>query len=96
MKNIGRYKTWLNRLQSYLGPLNFLMIMYLYIVQEPLGLTWQIWVIILGSFLTVLLIVDLLIIFPSEQQYISRKNPEWRELRDDVHQIKKQLEEHHL
>ena len=89
MRNqLGRYKTWLNRLQSYLSPLSFIMVLYLYIIAEPLGIMWQIWVVILILFLASVLAFDIIIIFPSEQSYAIRKNPEWIELRDDVKEIR--------
>ena len=91
---IGRYKTWLGRLQSYLGPLNFVMILYLYIQRQPLGIIWQIWVIILSIFLIVLLFIDIVFIYPSESRYISRKNPEWVELREEIVEIKEMLRKH--
>lgn len=91
VREVGRYKTWLNRLQGYLGPLNFMMVLYLYIVQEPLGVKWYIWFIILSVLLVVVLLVDVVIIYPSEQTYNTRKNPEWLELRDDVNEIKEML-----
>ena len=85
----GRYKTWLNRLQSYMGPLNFIMVLYLYIIEEPLGVIWQVWTVILTLFLVLVLIIDVIIIYPSEQEYNTRKNPEWNDLRDDIRVIKK-------
>ena len=86
---IGRYKTWLGRLQSYLGPLNFVMILYLYIKEEPMGIIWQAWAVILSVFLVVILFIDVVFIYPSESRYISRKNPEWCELRDEIVEIRK-------
>lgn len=92
MKNgLGRYKTWLNRLQSYISPLNFIMVLYLYIINEPLGITWQIWVVILVFFLAIILVFDIIFVFPTEQSYTIRKNPEWIEIRSDITEIKRIL-----
>lgn len=88
---MGRYKTWVNRLQTYMGPLNFVMILYLYIQQEPLGIIWQVWFILLGAALVGLLLFDLVIVYPSELKYSTRKNPEWNDLRDDIRTIKEKL-----
>jgi len=90
-KDIGRYKTWMNRLATYLVPLNFSMILYLYVLGEPLGITWQVWTVVLFVFLVFILIFDVLVVFPSEQRYTTQKNPEWVELRDDVKDIKEIL-----
>lgn len=89
---VGRFKTWLNRLQTYLSPMNFIMVLYLYIVQEPLGVIWQVWAVVLTLFLVLMLVVDIVLIFPSEQGYSTRKNPEWLEMREDVKKIKRRLE----
>jgi hypothetical protein len=86
-REVGRYKTWLNRLQSYMGPLNFIMVLYLYIITEPLGLRWEIWAVVLTLFLGVVLIFDVVVIYPSEQMYNTQKNPEWNDFRDDVKRI---------
>jgi len=86
--NLGKYKTWINRLQTYLGPINFMMVLYLYIRQEPLNIIWQVWVIVIGIILTCLLMFDLFLVFPSELVYGSKKNPEWMELRDEIKEIR--------
>ena len=91
INNIGRYKTWVSRLQTYTGPLNFIMILYLYVVNEPLGLKWYVWFILLIGALIVVLFLDIAFIYPSEQQYNTRKNPEWNELRADVQRIMDKL-----
>jgi len=85
---LGRYKAWFNRLQSYMTPVNFAMILYLYIIREPLGLVWYIWVICVSLVLTFLLIFDILFIFPSENKYTMKKNPEWVCLKEDINEIK--------
>lgn len=84
---VGRYKTWIVRLQSYLGPLNFIMVLYLYIIQEPLGIIWQVWVVILVVLLAFVLAFDMRVIYPSEARFISRKNPEWVEMREEILEI---------
>jgi len=86
--SLGKYKTWVNRLQTYLGPLNFMMILYLYIKQDPLDIIWQVWVVIIGVLLSVLLMFDLFFVFPSELGYGSKKNPEWMGLRDEIKEIR--------
>ena len=84
----GRYKVWLNRLQSYLAPLNFIMVLYLYVINDPLGIVWYGWVFLIIIVSGCLLLVDLLLVFPFEQKYISLKNPEWVDLRRDVDELK--------
>lgn len=90
--NLGKYKAWVNRVQSYLAPLNFVMILYLYIIQEPVGMPWYSWVMILVFVLSVLLCFDILFVFPSESQYAWRINPDWVEMRRDIKMIKESLE----
>jgi len=92
-REVGRYKTWLNRLQSYMGPLNFVMVLYLYISTEPLKIAWWVWTVVLTFFLVVVLIFDVVVIFPSEQTYNTQKNPEWNDFREDVRRILVLLEE---
>ncbi len=97
-KRLGILKVWANRLQTYLGPLNFLMILYLYITNEPLGIKWYYWVIAIIPTLLLVLYIDLKVILPVSQEYVFRKNPEWmllkeemRLLREDVKNLEKKL-----
>ena len=91
--NVGRYKTWFSRLQSYTSSLSFIMVLYLYIIEEPMGLRWQYWVVILILFLVVILVADIVFIYPSEQEYMSKKNPEWVDMHNDIHMILRHLDD---
>lgn len=96
LKNIGAklgiMKAWTARIQTYLGLINFVMILYLYVIQEPLGLKWYYWIILLIPALSLILWLDLKVIFPVSQEYIYRKNPEWMKLREEINKLRVSIE----
>jgi len=100
LENIGRQlgilKAWVARIQTYLGLVNFMMLLYLYVTQEPLGIKWYYWIALLLPSLAFILWADLKIIFPVSQEYIYRKNPEWIKLREEVRKLRNILEEMNL
>jgi hypothetical protein len=69
------------------------MILYLYIVKSPLGIAWYIWVVCLALFLVILLIFDVVIVFPSETKYGWQINPEWREFQVDFREMQKDVKD---
>jgi len=83
---LGTLKIWQSRLSGYVSIINFAMLLYLYIIESPLGLEWYHWVLFLGVGCTVLIFVDIKYIFPSANLYTFKKNPGWTS-------IKKQAEE---
>lgn len=89
--DLGKYKAWFMRLQSFTAPINFIMVLYLYIIQEPLDIPWYVWVVFLSAILALLLVFDILFILPGEYRYTSNKNPEWQALRKDLNAIKNKL-----
>jgi len=94
MNHLGKYKVWMNRIQTYTGPLNFIMILYLYIINEPLGVVWWIWVMVLVVVLVSVLSVDMLFVFPGELSYTTLKNPEMMKIKENTERILEVLEEH--
>jgi len=75
-----------------MGPLNFIMVLYLYIITEPLKIAWWVWAVVLSIFLVLVLIFDVIVIYPSEQMYNTQKNTEWNDFRQDVTTILSILE----
>ena len=90
-RQLGILKAWTARMQTYLGLLNFFMILYLYVTQEPLGIKWYVWVAVMIPCMCLVLWLDLKIIFPVSQEYIYRKNPEWMELRKEIRKLREEI-----
>ena len=85
--NIGRFRIWIIRVGSYLSPINFLLILYAFAKNEPLGVNFWLWMIacIIGVF--GLLIFDTIVMFPSELHYSYIKNPGMRNLENKINTI---------
>ena len=82
--DLGRYRVWISNQQTYLGMLNFAMILYLYISQDPMGIVWWKWAALIVCMLPLLGAFDIKFIFPSAQKYGFKKNPELVELKEEV------------
>ena len=85
--NVGRFRIWIIRVGSYLSPINFLLILYGFAKNEPLGVNFWLWmmVCIIGVF--GLLIFDTIVMFPSELHYSYMKNPGMRNLEHKINII---------
>jgi hypothetical protein len=85
--NVGRFRIWIIRVGSYLSPINFLLILYGFAKNEPLGINFWLWmfVCIIGVF--VLLVFDTIVMFPSELHYSYMKNPGMRNLENKINEI---------
>lgn len=93
---LGRYKVWQTRTQSYLSIISFIMVLYLYITQVPLGIPWYVWVILIASLIPFLLLMDMAFVWPSEMAYGFGKNPKMTALEEKVnynYEVLKQLKE---
>ena len=90
--NLGMLKVWITRLQSYLGLGNFFMILYLFISKEPLGLNYKVIFLLMIISITIVMFVDILLIFPQTQSYSYNKNPEWIKMKKDIKKILERLE----
>lgn len=77
---LGKYRTWITRLGSYLTPINFTLILYGFIIKKPLGVDVPIWLTLVVIGVPVIMIVDILIMYPSELRYAFRRNKRMTEL----------------
>jgi len=90
--NLGKYRVWLNRLQTYMSLINFSMLLYLYMVEAPMGLEWYIWIVIMCVTLPLLIVFDVRFVYPSTLKYSYGKNPGFQRLEKKVDMIMKKLE----
>lgn len=84
---------WQQRLSTYVAMINFVMVFYLYIIESPLGLEWYHWLIMISVGVSLIVFIDTLYIMPHSYSYTFEKNPEFQELKQDVKEIKKIIEE---
>lgn len=89
---LGKYHTWIVRIGSYLGPINFVLILYTFINQGPFGLPKEYWLILVVIGLPILLIVDIIFVFPSDLRYSFVKNPEMMDITDRLRIIDEKLD----
>ena len=87
---LGKYHVWMSRLSSYLGPVNFTMLLYMFIIRDPMGISWYWWAMLGVIGLPMLLAFDIIVIYPSALRYSFVKNSEWVIKIDN---IEKMLEE---
>ena len=73
--------------------ISFVMVLYLYISQIPLGLPWYVWVAIIMALIPILLIMDMVFIWPSELEYGFGKHPKMKALEKKVQDNNKLLKE---
>lgn len=89
---LGKLKVWQLRLASYISMVNFIMILYLYILESPLGIQWYHWVIVIVFGIVVVMSLDILYVFPETQRYTWIKNPEYLELKQEIKDNTKKLD----
>ena len=88
---LGRIQVWQSRLAQYVSMINFMMILFLYLIEKPFGLLWYHWVFIIGLAVVSILAIDIRIIFPESQNYIYDKNPGFVRLEKKCDLILKEL-----
>lgn len=89
---IGTIRTIADRVQSYIGMVNFAMILYLFIVTSPMGVEPMVWVGLLILFLPIIAIIDWVIIYPVMLDInFGKKNKEFQEIKKDIKLIKNKL-----
>lgn len=91
--DLGRYQVWYSRLASYISSINFVMIMYLYVASNPMGIIWYYWVIFIIIAVVFILFIDIIFVLPSSQQYSFNKNPEFVELREQIKKLHEKIDE---
>jgi len=84
---LGRFRIWITRVGGYLSPINFLLILYAFAKNEPLGFSFWYWIIICILGVASLLIFDTIVIYPSELHYSYMKNPGMQSLEKKVNII---------
>jgi hypothetical protein len=85
--NIGRFRIWIIRVGSYLSPINFLLILYSFAKNEPLGINFWFWMIFCIISVFGVLIFDTLFMYSSELHYSYKKNPGMQSLETKVNLI---------
>ena len=71
--------------------ISFVMVLYLYISQIPLGLPWYVWIAIMIMMIPLLLIMDMVFVWPSEMVYGFEKNPRMLAMEKKVNENNKML-----
>jgi hypothetical protein len=91
---IGTLKLMVERVMSYVGMINFFMILYLYIQQSPIGIDAVYWIVAVSFFLPIMTILDWVFVYPSTLNVsYGRKNKEFQELRADIKRLETKLDE---
>ena len=88
----GKLKVWQQRLSTYVSMVNFVMILYLFIIENN-WIEWYYWVVLSFLGITSLVFIDTKYIMPSSFAYTFKKNPEFQALRKEVKEVKRLLEE---
>ena len=81
---LGRYRTWITRLGGYLAPVNFTLILYGFVINDPLGVSWSVWLISVLVAVPCLMVFDILVIYPSELRYAYDKNKRMKRLEKKI------------
>ncbi len=90
--NLGKIRIWIQRLQGYLGLINFLMIGYVFLQSPPFNIQWYYFVILSIIFLPILMYIDIIYIFPQMGKYSFNKNPEFVDLKNELKNIRIMIE----
>ncbi len=91
-KLIGRYRMYLNRLQTYVAMVNFAMILYLYMRESPLGVEWYWWITIMSITFPIIILFDVKVMYPGTLIYAYEKNPGFQKLEKKINKIMDKLE----
>jgi len=89
---LGKYRTWITRLGGYLAPINFILILYGFVINDPFGVSWQLWMIVAMFGLPLLMAFDIMLILPSELRYGYDKNKRMLNLEGKIDKLLKILE----
>jgi len=88
--SLGKLKMWQTRFASYVSMVNFVMLFYLFIVENK-WFEWYIWIILI-SFVTLLIVIfDTFLVMEDQLDYSFKKNPEWRRLMRNQKKIMEKL-----
>ena len=70
-----------------------LMVLYLFIEKQPLGLSWRLWII--GSIIGAIgvIVIDIKRVWPAAQRYTWQKNPEWTDFKKEFKELQRDVQE---
>lgn len=88
---LGKAKTWMTRLQTYIGLVNFFLLFFVFI-QENKWFTWYEWLIILCVVLSSVLYTDIRFIMPNALGYQWTKNKSFVRLEKKVDKLLEMIE----
>ena len=88
---LGKGKTWLTRLQTYIGLVNFFLLFFVFI-QDNKWFEWYEWLIILVVLLSSLLYVDIRWIMPNALGYQWTKNKSFVRLEKKVDMLLERIQ----
>jgi len=91
--NIGKFSVWKDRAMMYGSMYSCLMVMYLFLSKEALGLSWVEWIAILTITLLIVMVIDLKKIYPESQEYSFIRNPAWVKMVAQLERIEKKVNE---
>lgn len=89
--NLGKLRTYQNRLGLYTALINFIMIAYLFIIEGPLGLPWYFWLLVVMLYPPILTYIDQRFIFHKELEFWFMSNPEWRRTTKMIREIHEEI-----
>ena len=75
---LGKLKMWQTRLSTYTALVNFVMVFYLFIVEND-WFEWYVWLILVVSLVLFIVWFDTVKVMPDQLAYSFVKNPEWVE-----------------
>ena len=84
---LGRFRTWVTRLAGYLSMLNFGMILYNFVLDDPLGISKEIWLVLAVVGVPAIMLFDIVIMMPSELEYTYDKNKRFIDLEKKVDRV---------
>jgi hypothetical protein len=87
---LGKFKLLYGRTMSYVGIISFLMLLKVFAMNEPLGLNWVIWLIIVFLICVGVTIFDVLFVIEGDANYGFSKTPKFVEMDKDIKEIKEQ------
>lgn len=79
--NLGKYKAWYQRVVLYVTAVNFLMIFYGFTLNNK-WMPWYGWLATITISVVVILLIDILFIWESEQDTTATKNPKIMQIID--------------
>jgi len=92
IRTLGKVKVWQTRISGYISIINFVMLFYLYIIEEPIGVKWYYWVVFIASSIALVIFIDTKFIMPQAFGYTFSKNPGMQKLKVQTQTNSKKLD----